>query len=117
MSTAPILTPSFHPATSFGQPVMLPSERSSSALALPTGLDLRRVTLEHARGLDILTRSIEYLLDSRFYITTRQTAAESDAVQILLRLSRQHFHECIEAAAHAQSLRRWISNRLQTNAN
>jgi hypothetical protein len=117
MSTAPILIPSFHPATSFGQPVMRPSERSGGTLAIPTGLDLRRVTLEHAHGLEILTHALEYLLDSRFYLTTRQAAADSDAVQILLRISRQHFHECIEDAAHAQSLRRWISNRLRINSN
>ncbi len=50
-------------------------------------------------ALEILSRSIEYLKDSRMYmIHQSSTRAEVDAVTILAKLSRLVFAECSEIA-------------------
>lgn len=84
-----------------------------------TGLgDRRRATYQQGRGLEILGHAVEYLVDSRmFLIDQPSTSADSEAVQLLMLLSRQLFAECAQVPQPTRRLRHWIAERLQTPAN
>src|ERR1700686_1551289 len=84
-----------------------------------TGLGVRRrASVQQGRALEILGPSVEYLVDSRmFMIDQPSTRADAEAVQILMRLSREVFSDCSEVAPPARRLRLWINSRLGTPAN
>src|SRR6202022_852206 len=84
-----------------------------------TGLGVRRrASIQQGRALELLGHSVEYLVDSRmFMIDQPSTRADAEAVQILMRLSREVFSDCTEAVSPARRLRLWINSRLSTPAN
>jgi hypothetical protein len=84
-----------------------------------TGLGVRRrASIQQGRALELLGHSVEYLVDSRmFMIDQPSTRADAEAVQILMRLSREVFSDCTEVASPARRLRLWINSRLRTPAN
>jgi hypothetical protein len=84
-----------------------------------TGLGVRRrASVQQGRALEILGHSVEYLVDSRmFMIDQPSTRADAEAVQILMRLSREVFSDCTEAVSPARRLRLWINSRLSMPAN
>ena len=76
----------------------------------------RRPTREQGRSLEILGHAIEYLIDSQLY-AGKDSAAEAvvEAEQILMRLNREVFSECVEVAPRAARLAIWL-RRLASNA-
>jgi hypothetical protein len=84
-----------------------------------TGMGVRRrASVQQGRALEILGHSVEYLVDSRmFMIDQPSTRADAEAVQILMRLSREVFSDCAEVVPPARRLRLWINSRLSTLAN
>ena len=81
-----------------------------------TGLGIRRrASYQQGRGLEILGHAVEYLIDSRmFLIDQPSTRADSEAVQLLMLLSRQVFAECAPVPQPVRRLRHWIAERLNT---
>lgn len=75
----------------------------------------RRPNQQQGRALEILGHAIEYLIDSRmFLIDEPHTSAESDAVKILSRCSREVFNACEEILPVHQRFRNWAAERLAT---
>jgi hypothetical protein len=57
----------------------------------------RRATREQGQALERLGHAIEYLVDSRLFMTGKlDVRAEQEAVQLLMRMSRSVFAECHE---------------------
>jgi hypothetical protein len=55
----------------------------------------RGVVSQRGQALEVLGRSLEYLIDSRMYMIDQpSTKAYSEAVNILAKLSRSVFAEC-----------------------
>ena len=96
----------------------LPGDFSHSS-ASSNGLGIRRrSSFSQGRALEILGHAVEYLVDSRMFLVDQlSTHADAEAVQILMRLSRQVFAECAEVVPPARRLRLWIAERLDTPAN
>jgi hypothetical protein len=68
----------------------------------------RRGTQSQGQALELLGHSIEYLVDSRFFTKDRQEAKnDSEAVQILMRMSRAVFEECAEVISLERRLKRF----------
>lgn len=73
----------------------------------------RRANREQGHALEILGHAVEYLVDSRmFLIEEPATMADSEAVQILMRLSREVFSECNIVITPLHRLRLWISSHV-----
>ena len=69
----------------------------------------RRSTEQQGRSLERLGHAIEYLVDSQLYLNPGVASKDEDeAIQILMRLSREVFAECREIV----SLRRRLKSRL-----
>ena len=57
----------------------------------------RRASREQGQALERLGHAVEYLIDSRLFLAGNLNAeAEREAVQLLMRLSRTVFSECME---------------------
>jgi hypothetical protein len=128
MSTAPSpgQYPVFNPnpasiSNPIGQPQFPTSPRPDglNLASAATGLGVRRrASVQQGRALEILGHSVEYLVDSRmFMIDQPSTRADAEAVQILMRLSREVFSDCTEVAPPARRLRLWINSRLSAPVN
>ena len=67
----------------------------------------RRGSREQGRALEFLGHSVEYLVDSRL-VTKDEVVARNDreAVQILMRASREVFAECPEVISVGRRLKR-----------
>jgi hypothetical protein len=60
----------------------------------------RRASREQGQALERLGHAVEYLIDSRMFLTGKMNpAAEREAVQLLMRLSRSIFAECVEVVS------------------
>jgi hypothetical protein len=69
------------------------------------------------RALEKVGHSIEYLVDSRLFITSGlDDRAEYEAVQILMCISRAIFSECAEVIPLRRQFRRWIGQHLPWTA-
>jgi hypothetical protein len=67
----------------------------------------RRGSAAQGRALESLGHAVEYLVDSRmFLLDGNNLAAEGEAVQILMQLSRQVFAECPVVKPPFSSLKR-----------
>jgi len=72
----------------------------------------RRGSLEQGRALESLGHAVEYLIDSRmFHAGDLNPQVELEAVQILMRMSREVFAECPEVVSLRRRFRRWMSDR------
>ena len=93
------------------------SQQRDSRFVLNVGLK-RSSRLQKAPALGTLSSAVDYLNHSRmFLIDQPATRANSEAVQILMHLSRQVFEEQVfeesaEATIPPQGLRLWIPNSL-----
>lgn len=73
----------------------------------------RRANAKQGRALEIIGHAIEYLVDSRLFITSGlDERGEQEAVQILMRTSRAVFAECPEIVPLRRQMRQWIAQRL-----
>lgn len=73
----------------------------------------RRPSLLQGRALESLGHAVEYLVDSRLFLTGEIVQHdEQDAVQILMQLSRAVFAECTEVVPFSQRLSTWVSGRI-----
>jgi hypothetical protein len=82
-----------------------------------TGLEIRRrPNRTQGRALEMLGHAVEYLVDSRLFMTAESsTPADNEAMQIVMLLCRQVFAECAEIVPIARRLRHWIKERLDTH--
>lgn len=77
----------------------------------------RRPSPLQGRSLEKLGHSIEYLVDSRLFITSAlDNRAEHEAVQILMGASRAIFSECAEIVPLRRQFSRWMEQRLPWSA-
>jgi hypothetical protein len=75
---------------------------------LATAPTRRRGSPAQGLALESLGHAVEYLVDSRmFLLGEHNRAAESEAVQILMRMSRQVFAECPVVEPAFSGLRRF----------
>jgi hypothetical protein len=82
-------------------------ERSSSHVLR------RRPTMSQGQALEKLGRAIEYLYDSQVYQNSGDlTADDVQAVQTLMRLSREVFVECREVVPADCGVKHWLLNLL-----
>jgi hypothetical protein len=78
----------------------------------------RRPSIEQGRALESLGHAIEYIYDSQVYHSENGVLSQGDmeAVQILMRLSREVFNECKEvapaASANRGGIKHWLRNLL-----
>ena len=72
----------------------------------------RRATQEQGRALETLGHAVEYLTDSGLFVRDeRDSKAEQQAIQILMRLSRAVFSECAVVVPVRVRMRLWIQRR------
>jgi hypothetical protein len=72
----------------------------------------RRTVSHHGRALRTLGHAAEYLVNSRaFSIERPGTIADSEAVRILMRLSREVFEEYAAITSQHHTVTDWIMNR------
>ena len=70
----------------------------------------RRPTQTQGQALEKLGRAVEYLVDSRMaLIHEPSTRSDSEALDILMRLSRCVFSECEEIVPVGQRLKAWMA--------
>jgi len=104
MSTTPFPSPNSSPA---GQ--IFVHNISGLAARSDSKVIRRRPTMNQGQALEMIGHAIEYVYDSRVYRNAGQLCdSDMEAVQILMRLSREVFQECKEiapAAEHRPSLR------------
>jgi hypothetical protein len=77
--------------------------------------------MDQGRALESLGHAIEYLYDSQVYQSDNGVLSQGDmeAVQILMRLSREVFNECKEASpvtANRGGIKHWLRNLLVRRA-
>ena len=95
-------------------PVQASSKECQPALSqtLPAAASRRRGTLAQGRALETLGHAVEYLVDSRlFHSGDHNQEDEQEAVQILMRMSRAVFAECLEVISLNRRFRRWVADR------
>jgi hypothetical protein len=69
----------------------------------------RRPSMSQGRALEKLGRAIEYLYDSQVYQNCGDlTPSDIQAVQILMRLSREVYVECREVVPIRRGLKLWL---------
>jgi hypothetical protein len=73
--------------------------------------------LRKAPALRTLSSAVDYLIDSRMFLIDQPASrADSEAIQILMRLSRKVFEEePAKAINTGQGLQLWISKSLAAN--
>jgi hypothetical protein len=70
--------------------------------------------MQQGRSLEVLGHAIEYLIDSRMFLVSEpHTPAETDAVQLLSRCSREVFATCAEIVPVTQRLKQWALDHLR----
>ena len=81
--------------------------------AMPVGAVRRRANPQQGRALETVGHAIEYLVDSRLFITSGlDERAEQEAAQILMRASRAIFAECVEVVPLRRKVGCWIEKQL-----
>ena len=73
----------------------------------------RRATPVQGRALESLGHAVEYLVDSRLFLSGIVQHDEQEAQQILMQLSRSVFSECAEVVPLGRRLSQWMSERLE----
>jgi hypothetical protein len=103
------------------EPVATPNQpRMSSVLAerrvrtVPVKIERRRAGREQGVALERLAHAVEYLVDSRMFLTSvPYTRSEDEAVKILMGLNRQVFEECPIVVGLGTRLRNGIRRMLR----
>ena len=104
------ITPSASPCEQIlvhTMPVLTSSRRErSSSQALR-----RRPSMDQGHALESLGHSIEYVYDSRVYQNDGELSpSDVEAVQLLMRLSREVFMECREVVPARRGFKLWLHN-------
>ena len=106
----PRSTPSSAPV-----PLHLRSRVQSAFGERPSATIRRRPTFEQGRALEVLSRAIEYLVDSSMLEgaqpETQLTGSKLDAIRILMLLNREVFSECEAIVPLGRRLRQWAIGR------
>jgi len=69
----------------------------------------RRPSMDQGHALEKLGRAIEYVYDSRVYQNSGELSpSDVEAVQMLMRLSREVFVECREVVPARRGLKLWL---------
>jgi len=69
----------------------------------------RRPSMDQGQALEKLGRAIEYVYDSRVYQNSGELSpSDVEAVQMLMRLSREVFVECREIVPARRGLKLWL---------
>ena len=105
-------TPSISP---YGEILIHPRPMLSAAHAVPSSSPaLRRwPTMRQGHALESLGHAIEYLYDSQVYQTSGTLSSNDvEAIEILMRLSREIFVECREVVPSSRGIHRGIRNWL-----
>lgn len=77
----------------------------------------RRANPQQGRALETVGHGIEYLVDSRLFLTSGlDDRAEQEAIQIMMRASRAVFADCAEIVPLRRQLGQWFEKRLPWNA-
>ncbi len=75
---------------------------------------LRRPNREQGQALEILGHALEYLVDSRMFLSKeRKTRADGEAIHILSSCSREVFATCPEVVPMRQRIMKWVENHLR----
>ena len=104
--------PVSHPAVldvlePFAPPVSAPKARPRNVQAVS-----RRPSREQGRALEQLGHAVEYLIDSRMFLTgIAYTRAEEQALQVLMGASREVFESCPATISWSGSMSGWIGRR------
>jgi hypothetical protein len=70
----------------------------------------RKPSMDQGHALESLGHAIEYVYDSRVYRESGAlSSSDVEAVQILMRLSREVFVECREVAPASTGLKLWLN--------
>lgn len=73
----------------------------------------RRSETHHGRTLQILGHAAEYLASSHFaYMDSAEAASNREAINILMRLSREIFHEYAEIHRYRYSITDWAMKQV-----
>ncbi len=103
----------------FPGPMKIDPRTTPERRATPRGADRRlklvrrRGTRAQGRALETLGHAVEYLVDTRmFHIEAFNPVDEREAVQILMRMSREVFSECQEVVSLRKRLKRWVAKRM-----
>ena len=74
----------------------------------------RRPSRSQGQALEILGHALEYLVDSRMFLSKeRKTRADGEAIHILSSCSREVFAECPEVVPVSQRIKSWVVEHLQ----
>lgn len=72
----------------------------------------RRGSLEQGFALEALGHAVEFLVDSRLFCQTDADAkSDQEAIQILMRLSREVFSECPAVIPVRTRVEHWLQKR------
>ncbi len=108
MSTTPSISP-------YGQLLIHPRPMHSAFRRVPASSNVlrRRPTVDQGMALEALGHAIEYLYDSQVYQNSGTLSpSDIEAVEILIRLSREVFVECREVVPSSRGIHRGIRNWL-----
>ena len=90
--------------------------KQNRVVAMPTPVAVdrskivrRRPSQEQGRALETLGHALEYLVDSRMFLSKDpKTRADSEAIHILSRCSREVFATCAEIVPMRQRVKTWV---------
>jgi hypothetical protein len=87
----------------------LPALASSSRQRVSSQVLRRQPSMTQGQALEKLGRAIEYLYDSQVYQKAGELMPDDmEAVQTLMRLSREVFLQCREVVPPRRRLRQWL---------
>jgi hypothetical protein len=85
------------------------SPATKTVLAAPETVVRRRPNLPQGRALETIGHAIEYLVDSRMFMSGEATSkADVEATRILMQASRTVFAECAEIVPLQRQLTQWM---------
>jgi hypothetical protein len=88
------------------------SHRVASARSTPTlsaAAVCRQTGKKEGMALEVLGHAVEYLIDSRMFLTSMPyTRSEEEAVQLLMGCSRRVFEGCPEIVPMKARVSRWV---------
>jgi len=102
-------------APAYGQILVQPlSAQDASISRSDTYRAPRRIpSMSQGQALEKLGRAIEYVYDSRVYQSASELSqTDLEAVQILMRLSREVFMQCREVAPSQSGIKLWLTRML-----
>jgi hypothetical protein len=104
-------SPFLVPRSSVSQNRIIPMPARTAAAT--SRIVRRRPDRQQGQALEILGHALEYLVDSRMYLSKEpKTRADAEAIHILSRCSREVFATCPEVVSLRQRVKSWVSAHL-----